>query len=186
MFYTNGLNATYTFLNSIFSQGRPGSDGARGMPGQAGPKVSCLAHPSALQFPFIHNKCVFLKHLPKLFFPPSSGRQRLWWSVWTSWWKRKQSESSCGTMESAHVFVLMRPLAKVPCSAVVGWIWTLWTPWCYWRGWREGKAEAFWLFAVSFCRAEWHKQIFYQHQNYPFPLPFSPGVFGSVHTSALF
>lgn len=152
------------------------------MPGQAGPKVSRLAHPSALQFPFIHNKCAFLKRIPKLFSPPSSGRQRLWWSVWTSRWKRKQSESSCGTTESVHVFVLMRPPDKVLRFAV-GWIWTLRTPWCSWRGWREGKAEAFWLYAASFCHAEWHKQIFYQHQNYPFPL-FSGCVW--MHTSILF
>lgn len=171
----DGLNATYTFIMQLllFSQGRPGSDGARGMPGQSGPKVPRLARPNALRFNFIQNKCVFLKRVPKQCFPSFSGRQRLRWSGWTSWRKRKQSESSCGMTESLHMFmyVLMCPPAKFQCFAVVGWIWTLRTPWRTWRGWRKGKAGPLWLCAESYSSIL--SDTTNQHQNFPSALHFS-------------
>lgn len=38
-------------------QGRAGSDGARGMPGQTGPKVGCHSRPPGVLVPGHHHRC---------------------------------------------------------------------------------------------------------------------------------
>lgn len=115
----------------------------------------CHIH-NALQYTIFHNVslkvCFWSLHKRyATFFLCSSGRPRVWWSGWTSWWKRTQSESFCRAMNGVQVCVCLYWCVKFECFLVIGWIWTQWTSWLSWRGWREGNTEKLGFHTCLLC-----------------------------------
>lgn len=90
---THSLLESYSIIMSrfIFSQGRPGSDGARGMPGQSGPKVAFLAYLKHFNTPYFKiNDYIFDSH-PKTVLPVLL-RETEALMVWQDFLVKKETE----------------------------------------------------------------------------------------------